>query len=115
MKKKAMKTMLFIASLFFVVILLPGTTSAQEATPDELRLKYGQMVDDVIVHCDAKRVFHDTRSENIRKAVALAVMKGAFLETYREALVQEMLDKGVRPTPVTVQFFLNNRFHSLVH
>ncbi len=112
MKKRAI---LIIASLFFAVILLPVTTSAEGDSPAELREMYREMIDDVIMHCDAKKVFHETGSENVRKAVALSVMKGAFLQTYREALVEEMLDKSVRPTPVTVQFFLNNRFHSLMN
>lgn len=104
-----------IVSMFVVIFMTPIVALSQDAQPDDLRILYGKFIDDVIVHCDAKQIFKDTRSENVRKAVALSVMKGAFLQTYREALVQEMLDEGVRPSAVTVQFFLNDRFHGLMN
>ena len=107
----ALGTIIFIA----IVALMPQWAFSQEAQPNsELRLTYVQLLEDVISRCDAKHVFLDTRSANIRKAVALSVMKAAFIETYKEALVQEMLDTQVRPSPVTVQYFVNNRFYRLI-
>ena len=105
---------ILIVSFLMVVCMLPIPASSQATESEDLRIVYGRLIDDVITHCDAKKVFSDSRSENIRKAIALSVMKGAFLETYREALVEDMLDDGVRPSAVTVQYYLNNRFYALI-
>jgi hypothetical protein len=110
-----LKTNLTIASLLMTLLILPVAGTSQERQPEDLKILYGRLIDDVITRCNSKQLFKDTRSENVRKAVALSVMKGAFLQTYREALVQELFEGQVRPTPVTVQFFLNNRFHALMN
>ena len=110
-----MKTALYSITLLISVFVLPGAALPQNLEPEALRTLYQELIDDVITHCDSKEIFRDTQSENIRRAVALSVMKGAFLKTYREALVQEMLADGVRPHAATVQFYLNNWFYSILN
>jgi len=108
------KAQILILGIIMAVCMVPIAASSQTTDSGDLRILYGRLIDEVITHCDAKKVFSDSRSENIRKAIALSVMKGAFLKTYRDALVEDMLDDSVRPSPATVQHYLNNRFYALI-
>ena len=52
--------------------------------------------------------------ENIRRAAAVAMLKGNFAKTYRKELISGMVEDEVDPKAYKVEVYLNDRFYSLV-
>jgi len=51
---------------------------------------------------------------NIRRAAAIAIIKGAYAKTHREDLIIDMIQKEIDPKSYKVDVFLNDRFYSIV-
>jgi hypothetical protein len=80
MLRLALLSVLAIACVTPIWITL--ALSQQEETMT-LRTYYEKCIDQIILSCDAKMALSDSRSENMRRTAAIALMKKAYLENYK--------------------------------
>jgi len=111
-----MKTMTAIFSACLVTLTLTFGLSAigEESHIGQTAEAYELLLDQYTARCDAKRKMKDSRLDNIRRAAAIAALKGAFAKSYRKELVNDMIRDEISPKPHTVDYFLNEKFYSLV-
>ena len=64
-------------------------------------------IDRYIVSSGAKSEMLNSRSENIRKSAVRSCRIASFCVTFKEALVNEMLENDIEPKPYKVSQFLS--------
>ena len=96
-------------TLIFGFSAIGGETNAVQTVD-----LYEQLLDQYIEKCDAKLEMRASNLENVRRAAAVAMLKGAFVKTYRKELIGGMIEDRVEPKSYKVQLYLNDRFYSLV-
>ena len=111
MKTKAAK---FTALMVVLTLIFGFNAVCEETTAASAVGVYEQLLDQYIAKCDAKLEMKSSSLENVRRAAAVAMLKGAFVKTYREELIDNMIEDEVEPKSYKVQLYLNERFYSLV-
>ena len=86
----------------------------EEAHPPQTAQTYEYLLDKYIARCDAKNEMRDSGLDNIRRAAAVAMLKGTFAKTYRKELVSGMVEDEIDPKSYKVDVYLNDQFYSLV-
>ena len=111
-----MKTKAAILTVLMVTLALFHAFSAvgEEARAEEEMIVLESLLDQYIAKCDAKQEMKASNLENVRRAAAVAMLKGAFVKTYRQELINGMIEDGVEPKVHKVQLYLNDRFYRLV-
>ena len=111
-----MKTKAMVISVLMVTISLCFGFNAigGEISDDERTQVYALLLDRHIARCDAKMGMRTSGLENIRRAAAIATLKGTFARSYRQELIDSMVEEGVEPKDYKVRFYLNERFYTLV-
>jgi hypothetical protein len=111
MKAKAMimSVIMVAVSLWFGFNAIGG-----EVNDTEMTKVYAHLVDRHIAKCDAKMEMKTSGLKNIRRAAAIATLKGTFTKNYREELIASMIEEGIEPKGYKVELYLNERFYSLV-
>jgi hypothetical protein len=107
-------TTIFTAIMVTLGLMVSFNAGAEESITIDPAATYGQLLDQYIAKCDAKLEMKDSGLNNIRRAAATAMLKGAFAKTYRTELIDGMIQEGVEPKAYKVQLFLNDRFYRLV-
>ena len=107
-------TRIFTALMVTMALVFAFNAVAEETSTNQTTDVYGQLLDQYIARCDAKLEMKDSSLNNIRKAAATAMLKGAFVKTYRAELISGMIEDGVEPKAYKVKVYLNDRFYSLV-
>ena len=111
-----MKTKAAFFSVVLVTLTLIFGFSAfcDEVYPSRTASAYEGMLDNYIARCDAKIEMIDSGLENIRRAAAIAMLKGTFAKTYRQELINGMVQDEVDPQSYKIDVYLNGQFYSLV-
>jgi len=111
-----MKTKAAIISVLLnaVTLVLGFNAVCGETLSKQTENAYQQLLDQYIARCDSKIEMKESSMGNIRRAAAIAVIKGAFAKTHREDLIIDMIQKEVDPKSYKVDVFLNDRFYSIV-
>lgn len=107
-------TTIFTALMVTLALMFALNAVAEETSTSQPADIYGQLLDHYIAKCDAKLEMKDSGLNNIRRAAATAMLKGAFAKAYRTELISSMIEDGVEPKAYKVQVYLNDRFYSLV-
>ena len=107
MKGKAM--IVFVGTLFLVCGgALTGLCGEMEtANPSTI---YGVFVDNYIQKCEAKADMLESGSLNIRKSAMQATIKGAFLESNRNAMVDYLMENNVPLNAHRIEYHLNMKY-----
>ena len=111
MKTKATTMAVVMVSLTFIFGL---SAMCQGTNPIPTTKVYEHLLDQYIDRCDAKVEMKASGLENVRRAAAIAVLKGTFARTYRKELIESMIQDEVEPKPYKVQVYLNDLFYRLV-
>jgi hypothetical protein len=98
-----------VITLVVLVWISPAVCQTDDRT--KMRTLYAKMIDNCIKKCKSKAAWSDSRSENIRKAAALASIKMKYLSTYRDNLIQQMIAKEIQLKSYKIQYFLNTQFY----
>lgn len=116
MKGGTMKAKAAIISVLMVTISLCFGYNAigGEGNDAEMTKAYAQLLDRHIARYDAKMEMRTSGLENVRRAAAIATLKGTFAKNYRKELIDSMIEEEVDPKDYKVQLYLNERFYSLV-
>ena len=112
-----MKSKLFIAIAGTLFLLFGWTLTGlcgEAATTDSAQA-YGTFVDDYIDKCEAKADLLDSSSVNIRKIAIRAIVKGGFVQSNRDQVIEYLTAKKVPLNAHRVQFHLNQLFAQSVH
>ena len=111
MKATAASILVLVVTIFLCIgsNAIGGDTKGAEMT-----IVYEELLDQHIARWDAKREMSGSGLENVRRAAAIATLKGAFAKGYRKELIESMIEEGVEPKDYKVQLYLNERFYSLV-
>jgi len=99
-----------------LILVFAGNVGADETTLNtELPEFYNACIDDLICRCETKMDYKDSKSQTIRKAAAIAVIKSAYLNEFRSDLVKEMQSNQVEPKVHKVEYFINSKFYAIMH
>ena len=111
-----MKTKAAIFSLLMVTLTLIFGFNAvcEETSPSQAAKAYTNLLDQYIANCEAKMVMKRSKLDNVRRAAAIAELKGSFAKTYRKELIDSMIQDDIKPKFYSVQVHLNDQFYSLV-
>ena len=112
-----MKTKATIFSVLMITITLIFGFNAvcEETSPSQTAKAYRHLLDQYIAKCDTKIEMKNSSLEQIRRAAAIAGLKGTFAKTYRKELINSMIQDEVSPKSYKVQVYLNDQFYSLFH
>ena len=99
LKGGTMKTTATIFSVVLVTLTLVFGLNAfgEEAHSNQTAYAYEHLLDQYIARCDAKIEMKGSSLDNIRKAAAVAMLKGTFAKTYRQELISGMVQEEVDP------------------
>ena len=107
-------TTIFSAVLVTLTLVFGFNAFCEEAHPNQTAYAYEHLLDQYIARCDSKIEMKSSSLDNIRKAAAVAMLKGTFAKTYRKELISGMVQEEVDPKSYKVQVYLNDQFYSLV-
>jgi hypothetical protein len=86
-----------------------------ETTTTDPAQAYGAYVDDYIAKCEAKADLLDARSVNIRKIALRSIVKGGFVKSNRDQMIEYLVVKNVPLNAHRIQYHLNQLFARSVH
>jgi hypothetical protein len=110
MSKTGCKLVLVAALLMLTV----NTIHAEERNRAETYKDcYETHLNNMIEKCDSKKVYRDSRSNELRKLSAVSTMKSAYLREFKLELIDEMEKHEVGNKSYQVQYFLNNKFFEI--
>jgi hypothetical protein len=112
-----MKSKLFIVIAGTLLVVVGWTLTGlcgETATTDPTQA-YGAFIDDFIAKCAAKGGLLDSGSVNIRKIALRATVKGGFVQSNRDQVIEYLAAKKVPLNAHRVQFHLNQLFAQTVH
>lgn len=111
-----MKTKSTIFSLVLITLILVFGSNAfcENIYPGPNENTYGHLLDNYIAKCDAKVGMINSSLQNIRRAAAVAMLKGTFAKSYRQELIDGLAEDGVDQKSYKVDLYLNERFYGLV-
>jgi hypothetical protein len=107
-----MKNKLFItiAGTLFLVFGWTLTGLCGEAATTDSAEAYGTFVDDYIDKCEAKADLLDSSSINIRKIAMRATVKGGFVKSNRDQMIEYLATNKVPLNIHRIEFHLNQMF-----
>jgi hypothetical protein len=107
----------YYAAVWMIVVALalvtPLAAAAEEKELTAMEKYYGSLVDEAIIHCEAKNKMRASWSGSVRRTAAVAYLKGAYLKEYKNDLVHDMIEEEVGEKPFKVNYYLNKRFYRL--
>jgi len=108
-----MKIRAIIGCVVFAMVMLVWISPAVSQLDNRAKMipLYAQMIDNCVQKCESKAAMSDSKSKNIRRAAALALIKMKYLSTYRENLIQQMIAKEIQLKSYKIQYFLNTQFY----
>ena len=111
-----MKTKATIFSSVMITLTLVFGLNAfcDEIYPTPKENAYGHLLDNYIARCDGKIQMINSSLQNVRRAAAVAMLKGTFVKTYRQELISGMVENEVDQKSYKVDHYLNERFYGLV-
>ena len=111
-----MKTKATIFSVLMVTLTLLFGFNAmcEETSPSQAAKTYEYLLDQYIANCEAKIVMKSSKLDHVRRAAAIAELKGTFAKTYRKELINSMIQDEIRPKSYRVVVHLNDQFYGLV-
>ena len=112
MERHAVKNRISFIILMIVFFILFTISSGIGKTDIKSVKKavFAYLVDEYIHKCLSKHKLINSRSKNIRKAAALAALKGEYLKANKTKLIGEMLKAELLMKKYKVHHFLNARF-----
>ena len=112
-----MRSTLFIAIAGTLLLVFGWTLTGlcgETATTDSAQT-YGVFVDDFIAKCEAKADLLDSSSVNIRKIAMRATVKGGFVKSNRDQVIEYLAAQNVPLNAHRIEFHLNQVFAQSVH
>ncbi len=110
-----MKCRIFcVFGLLVLVMSMWALPAAAQMTESEKAKAYASCIDELIDNCESKSAMMNTKSDNLREDVRIALMKASFYRKNREILIEELAERNVEPKSYKVQHFLNERFFAIV-
>lgn len=111
--------MLKIGCQFFLVagllLFIVNTIRADGYTVDEFCIDcYEAHINSLIEKCENKKVYRDSRSDELRKLAALSTMKSVYLREYKIELINEMARHQIGNQDHQIQHFINSKFFNIV-
>jgi hypothetical protein len=108
------KTFFIMAIVPLVMMLWVGPVAGGEMNADEQRAVYAKLIDLSTARCDAKSALRNSRSKNLRQKAEISCLKAAYLNTYKEMIIQELIANDVKPELYKVQYIVNSMFYDLL-
>ena len=102
-----MKTLVPIIALSVMVLMVIPVMGGEKAA---MKAFYKSAIDQEIRLCKEQTVLLSSRSPNLRLKGHREASKAIFLETHRDALVEDMVRLDLEPKDYMVDRFLNGRF-----
>ena len=110
------KGFVIVSAVALVVLLIGSVAVAADQKDVEDRADYyGRLIDEAIAKCEAKGRLRNSWSQSVRRTAAVAHLKAAYFEEYRQELIQAMIDDNVGEKPYKVHYYLNNHFYRVIH
>jgi hypothetical protein len=106
----------YAAVLVLVIVMAlvsPLSVSAEESDRD-LDKYYGNIIDDAIACCEAKKTMRNSWSKSVRRSAAIACLKSAYFKEYKNELISDMAKARVGKKPHKVNYYLNKRFFDVI-
>ena len=111
MKKVLIERTLFIILAIIGIILTVQISSAMAQTNKDYKTELTILTDSQIQCWQSKAILLTSRSSELRKAAQISVTKANFVESNKQAIIQEMLIAKLDPKPHKVQLYLNGWFN----
>ena len=108
------KVTIYSAILITLTLVFGFNAFCENIYPGPKEHAYGNLLDNYIARCDAKLQMTHSGLQNVRRAAAVAMLKGTFAKTYRQELISGMAEEGIDQKPYKVDLYLNDQFYSLV-
>ena len=108
------KVTIFSAIVIICSLVFGFNAFSDYIYPSPSENAYGHLLDNYIARCDAKVRMVNSSLENVRRAAAVAMLKGTFAKTYRQELINGLAESGVDQKSYKVDLYLNERFYGLV-
>ena len=99
-------------AVIFVLWAVP--VMSQQSSYDKLKAFYEASIDKRISKCESKTALLNSKFGNVRSAAETALLKVAFLNNYREILVQDMLSSNIGIKSYKIDYYLNQRFFATI-
>ena len=74
---------------------------------------YEDLLDQYVNQCASKTELKSSGLINVRKAAAVAMLKGTFAKAYRTELIKGMVQGNLEPKPYKVKLFINDQFYNV--
>jgi hypothetical protein len=108
------KTFFILAIVSLAMILSVSPVAGGEMNVDDQRAVYAKLIDRCTAHCDAKSALRNSRSKNLRQKAKISCLKAAYLNTYKEMIIQELIANDIKPELYKVQYIVNSMFYDLL-
>jgi len=108
------KTFFILAIVSLAMILWVGPVAGGEMNADEQRAVYTKLIDRFTACCDAKSALRNSRSKNLRQKAEISCLKAAYLNNYKEMIIQKLIANDVKPELYKVQYIVNSMFYDLL-
>jgi len=96
------------------MIVWVATSYGEEINGADKKAAYAELIDRYAAGCESQSMFRDSRSEKLRQKAALSCLKAAFLRSYKNHIIQALMDRNVTPKPYKIHYFVNNLFYDLI-
>ena len=109
------KTLLVAEVLITLTLVFGLNAFCDEIFPGPQENAYVRLLDNYIARCDANRVQPANPGlQNVRRAAAVAMLKGTFTKTYRQEMINGPAEDDVAQKSYKVALCLNERFSGSV-
>ena len=109
------KLFIVIAGTLLVVVGWTLTGLCGETATTDPAQAYGVFIDDFIAKCEAKGGLLDSGSVNIRKIAMRATVKGGFVKSNRDQMIEYLATNKVPLNIHRIEFHLNQMFARAVN
>ncbi len=98
------------------VLIVVGWHSPAMGQPEDMQRRQAieAIVDQFLNSCEIKTGLKDSQSMELQRAAALAVMKKAYIKSFKGQLLDEMVAAGVEPKAYQVHYHLNSKFFDAI-
>lgn len=102
--------------LVAVLAIICWGAAAQSGETEQVNrhAAYSAGIDDLITKNESKAARSDSRSPEIQKAAELAKLKAAYLNNFKELIVQDMARHNLEPKSYKIGHFINEKFFAVV-
>ena len=107
-----MKHRIMVVIIGTLVFVCGGAFSGLCGDADELEpsVRYAVFVDNYIKACEAKAQMLDSGSPNIRNSAVQDTLKGFYLQSNRDAMIQYLMEKNVPFNPHRIAYHLTQKY-----